>query len=150
MVLNEIGKITEKYWLEIPDHFSFVIWDEFVVMLNHVHGILVINKNRNNGRDIAMNNGREVAMQRLYIGDNLNMSKISPKKYSLSSIIRSYKSICTKIINKIQNKIFFTWKPKFHDHIIRNKHELKRIRKYIKYNHLKWQNNDYYIFKKML
>ena|SRR3989338_11249787 len=43
--LNKIGFITNKYWLEIPNHFPFVELNEFVVMPNHVHGILIIRNN---------------------------------------------------------------------------------------------------------
>jgi REP element-mobilizing transposase RayT len=45
MVLNSVGKITNQFWQEIPRHFPFVNLDEFVLMPNHVHGILEINKN---------------------------------------------------------------------------------------------------------
>ena len=45
MILSEIGKIANQFWQEIPAHFPFVNLDEFVVMPNHVHGILEINKN---------------------------------------------------------------------------------------------------------
>ena len=42
--LTEIGKMAQKYWLEIPYHFPFIKLDEFVVMPNHIHGILSISK----------------------------------------------------------------------------------------------------------
>lgn len=42
--LTEIGKMAQKYWLEIPYHFPFVKLDEFVVMPNHIHGIISIAK----------------------------------------------------------------------------------------------------------
>ena len=44
MHLSDIGKIAQKFWLEIPNHFPFVILDAFVVMPNHVHGIIIIDK----------------------------------------------------------------------------------------------------------
>lgn len=43
--LSEIGKIIQHYWLEIPKHFLFVKLDEFAIMPNHVHGILIIKNN---------------------------------------------------------------------------------------------------------
>ena len=43
MQLSEIGKLAEQYWMEIPNHFSFIELGNFVVMPNHVHGILIIN-----------------------------------------------------------------------------------------------------------
>lgn len=44
MQLSKIGKTAKKFWREIPKHFPFVKLDEFVVMPNHVHGIIIINK----------------------------------------------------------------------------------------------------------
>jgi REP element-mobilizing transposase RayT len=69
MQLSEIGKLAEKYWHEIPQHFLFVKLDAFVVMPNHVHGIIVIDKpndghndrhndGHNDGRNDGCNDGR--------------------------------------------------------------------------------------------
>ena len=44
MNLSEIGMIVDKYWKMIPEHFSFVMLDEYVIMPNHMHGIIIINK----------------------------------------------------------------------------------------------------------
>ncbi|AEL25618.1 transposase [Cyclobacterium marinum] len=46
MQLNELGQITHKYWMEIPNHFPFVELENFVVMPNHTHGILVIKRDQ--------------------------------------------------------------------------------------------------------
>jgi len=45
MELSEIGQLAHKFWFEIPDHFPFVFLDSFVVMPNHIHGILILDKN---------------------------------------------------------------------------------------------------------
>ena len=66
------------------------------------------------------------------------MSKISPKSGSLSTIIRSYKSVVTKNINIQFPNNNFTWQPRFHDHIIKNDKELNKIRFYIQINIEKW------------
>ena len=52
MQLSDIGIIAERYWNEIPNHFSCVILDEFIIMPNHIHGILVIEKNNAIGNEI--------------------------------------------------------------------------------------------------
>ncbi len=44
MILNNIWKIAEKYYLEITPHFPFVILDEFIIMPNHIHGIIIISQ----------------------------------------------------------------------------------------------------------
>ena len=48
MCFSEIGKIVQKYWLEIPNHFPFVMLDEYKIMPNHVHGIVIIKNTDNN------------------------------------------------------------------------------------------------------
>ena len=60
MQLSEIGLLAQKYWLEIPIHFPFVVLDEFVVMPDHVHGILVIDKTDTNADDDTMNDALAV------------------------------------------------------------------------------------------
>ena len=92
---------------------------------------------------------RDVAPQRLYNGPHPQMSRISPKSNSLSSIIRSFKSACTYGINKRFSNSSFGWQSRFYDHIIRNENELNRIRGYIHYNPIKWEqdrNNPENIF----
>lgn len=53
MQLSEIGQLAEKYWMEIPDHFPFAKLDEFKIMPNHMHGIIIINNDENNGINAA-------------------------------------------------------------------------------------------------
>lgn len=48
MVLNEIGNIATKYWLEIPQHFPNVVLHQYIIMPNHIHGILEITGGANN------------------------------------------------------------------------------------------------------
>lgn len=55
MQLSEMGKLAEQHWMEIPTHFPFVELGNFVVMPNHTHGILIVDKNANVsdvGRDV--------------------------------------------------------------------------------------------------
>ncbi len=134
MMLNDIGEIAIKYWLEIPKHFNNVILDEFTVMPNHVHGILIINGN-NNCRDVACNVSTDNTTETNF------MSQISPKPLSLSTIIRSYKSAVTKTINQKHEHGYFAWQPRFYDHIICNEQSFHNIRQYIINNPLMW-NRD--------
>jgi len=126
VILSEIGKIAEKFWLEIPAHFPFVKLDEFIIMPNHIHGIIIID----NHRDVACNVSTRT--------NNKIMSIISPKRGSLSTVIRSYKSNCTKTINKTQNNIYFQWQLRFYDHI----KSLNNIRNYIINNPLNWDKDE--------
>ncbi len=72
---------------------------------------------------------------------NEKMAAISPKKGSLASILRSYKSAVTKEARKIDPN--FKWQERFHDHIIRNDPEYHRIANYIENNPLKWGKDKF-------
>ncbi len=74
---------------------------------------------------------------------NIYFTKISRKYGSISWIVRTYKSIFAKTINKMKNEIYFAWQPRFHDHIIRDVNELNRIRQFILDNPLNWETDDY-------
>ena len=127
MILNQFGKFGEKNWLEIPIHFPFVELDYFIIMPNHTHGILILN---DHCKDVACN---------VSTGNkNVKFSKLSPKKYSLSTVVRSYKSAVTKSCNASFQKQF-AWQPRYFERIIRNEKELYHIRKYIEQNPMKWE-----------
>lgn len=135
MVLNKLGEITDECWRDIPKHFPFVILDEFCIMPNHIHGIIVIdNKTGDPRRDVACNVSTNEP-------NSNKMSTISPKPGSLSTIIRSYKSAITKSVN--ENNYDFGWQSRFYDHIIRNEKSLNRIRNYIRNNPKNWKNDKF-------
>jgi putative transposase len=137
MILNDIGKMVEQFWKEIPQHFKNVELDAFIVMPNHVHGIVVIDKFGIENNTYKNSPRRDVAC---YVSTNKNIySRISPKIGTLSTIIRSFKSACTNNIRKISSD--FQWQSRFHDHIIGNDKELKNIRNYIHFNAEKWQDD---------
>ncbi len=141
--LSELGKIAEKFWLEIPHHFNFVQIDRFVIMPNHIHGIVIINNNQFDRQEKQIYN-------QSYLQSNLDnkyskiMSNISPKKGSLSTIIRSYKSAVSKWSRK-NNFNNFNWQSRFYEHIIRNEQSLNNIREYIINNPINWKEDENYI-----
>ncbi len=166
MALSETGEIVQKYWDEIPQHFSFIHLDEMVVMPNHIHGILWIDGDGGGGDggggdgDVGVNDvggGVDdvgVGVETLHAtslsstqsiqsppsqSQNQKMAKISPKRGSLATVIRSFKSAVTRESRNILPQ--FAWQPNFHDHIIRNQNELNRIRKYIASNPKKWESD---------
>jgi REP element-mobilizing transposase RayT len=135
MVLSDIGKVAEKYWCEIPDHFPIARLDKWVIMPNHIHGIIGIRKASCGDKAVPC----------LYENNKNPISRFQNQgKGTISAIIGSFKSICTKTINKSQNKIRFAWQPRFYDHVIRDENELNRIRKYIVKNPLNWNIDDLY------
>ncbi|MCK5510648.1 transposase [Candidatus Parcubacteria bacterium] len=158
MILSEIGQIADKFWREIPNRFSIAQIDEYVVMPNHVHGIIIIENNRRNApRRVLVNNKQISKINKSTITTNLpsHIGKTAPTveqnaprrvptgiqplvKNSLSSILNHYKGNVKKYCNK-NNLECFTWQSRFHDRIIRNENELNRIRQYMTNNPLRWE-----------
>ncbi|HTY36592.1 MAG TPA: transposase [Bacteroidota bacterium] len=132
MRLSQAGKIAGACWMEIPEHHDHVVLDEFIVMPNHVHGILVLISECSRS-DVACNVTATV-------GGSF-MSAISPKQGSLGSIVRSYKSAVANQCHRI-GLDDFQWQPRYHDHIIRDHNELSRIRAYIRNNPGKWSSRN--------
>ncbi len=133
MILSDIGKMAEQCWSDIAEHFPFVKLDEFIVMPNHVHGIVVIDKNGY----ISGNNVETHDYASLRGG---NPNKFGLQSRNLASIIRGYK-IGVKKWATI-NGIYFEWQPRFYDRIIRDEKELWNVRNYIQNNIFKWDEDE--------
>ena len=134
MILNGIGQIIEKYWLEIPKHFSDISIDEYAVMPNHVHGIVIINDEDNN-----VGNRHACSLQSSSEGTTINRIKRQHQK--LPVVIGSFKAAATKYIRHNLD-ISFSWQKSYFDRIIRNEIELNKIRQYIVDNPLNWDKDE--------
>ena len=166
MQLSEIGKMADHFWNEIPNHFPFVELDEYIVMPNHVHGILIIDKMDGNGivetPNLGVSTGNnnddmaETPNLGVCTGNDDNDGIIADgiaipataaasekwKSATLGVIINQYKRICTIESRKINR--YFAWQSRFHDHIIRDAMELERIRNYIVNNPRNWKEDKFY------
>lgn len=131
MILNDFGKIVNEEWLKTKELRTNVELDDYVIMPNHFHGILIIAL-RDTARCVLTT-----------INDKRKFGEMQPG--SLSAIIRAFKSSVTKRINElrdVQGKE--VWQKGFYEHIIRNEQDLYNIRKYIELNPLKWEIDEYY------
>jgi len=129
MRLNPAGLMVEQVWKEIPAHFPHVELGEFVLMPNHIHGIIMITRcvgathasplrNRHNG----------------------------PLPGSLGAIIGSFKSAASKIINMDLDKYFGQlWQRNYYEHIIRDENDLQIITDYILTNPQNWVKDEEYL-----
>lgn len=124
---SPVGKIAYKYWEEIPKHFDNIDIDQFIIMPNHIHGIIIIN-------EPTVETRHAVSLQQTFG---------NPIPNSLPTIIRSYKSATTKWCN--ENNWSFKWQHNYHEHIIRNEKELDRIREYIINNPANWNEDENFI-----
>jgi REP element-mobilizing transposase RayT len=118
--LNDLGKVAVKFWKNIVNVFKNVELDEYVVMPDHVHGIIKV------GAGQCM-----VGAGQCMVGAGQCPARTYGK---LSKIINGYKNVATKEIRKDLGKKNFEWKRSFYDEIIRDEIALKNIRKYIKDN----------------
>jgi len=131
MVANEYGVIVRECWLAIPDHFPHAALDEFIVMPNHVHGIVVLNETTTVGARHAVPLHNPTSQQREQFG--------KPVAGSIATIVRSFKSAVTKRINEHRGTPGApVWQRNYFEHIIRSEDSLNRIRKYIAGNPARW------------
>lgn len=129
MRLNDRGRIADEEWRRTAEVRENVRLDAFVIMPNHMHGIIVIVDN--DRRDTA----RRVPTREF--GD--------PVSGSLPTIIGAYKSAVTKRINHLRGISGETvWQRNYYDHVIRNRDDLYRIRRYIQENPARWRRDRYY------
>ncbi|MFH1288006.1 MAG: transposase [bacterium] len=125
MTLNTLGVIVKNTWLEIPAHFNNIVLGQYIIMPNHIHGIIIINNPVGNGHARSVNN--------------------HTKNNNLSVIVGSFKSAVTKRINQLNNTTPFKWQKSFHDHIIRIDQSLNKIQEYIIYNPVNWDMDEHNI-----
>jgi len=123
MVLNEYGKIAQQCWLNIPLHYQNVELNEFVVMPNHIHGIIIINDTVGAIHELPQ---QKTPQQR--------------RLMTLPKIIGRFKMNSAKQLNQLrQTSGLSVWQRNYYEHIIRNEFEFNKIREYIINNPLKWE-----------
>lgn len=127
VVLSALGAAAADCWKKIPQHHAGVELDEYLIMPNHVHGIIIINDLA--CRDVQLNVPTKANIRRSL--------PVSPRKGSLSVIVRTFKAAVTTWARN-NGFGYFGWQARFHDHIIRNEADLHRIRTYVANNPLQW------------
>ncbi|TSA33907.1 MAG: hypothetical protein D4R64_13370 [Porphyromonadaceae bacterium] len=114
-VSTKIGDYAMKCWESIPEHYPFVVLDSFILMPDHLHGILCFGKKERS---------------------DWKPNQFGPQIQNLASIISGFKSAVTSFAKA--HFIEFHWQPRYFDRIIRNENELYQIREYIRDNPGKW------------
>ncbi len=161
MKLNTYGEIACHEWAQSQQIRDEIKLDEFIIMPNHIHGIVQIvganggspfhnggslecangnNITRANNRSTRAN-GRSPLHSHVHSPKNANENNNARmKQKSISSLIAGYKSVVTKQINKLRNMPCVPiWQRNYYEHIIRNEISLNKIREYIINNPIKWQ-----------
>ncbi len=140
MILSSPGQMIHKAWCELPNHYPHVELDAFVIMPNHVHGIIVL-----------VGSGPIVGVGPCAYPDHSQTPKrigqpqgVAPTGLSLSDTVHRFKTMTTKRyadgVKKRGWAPFWArlWQRNYYEHVIRNERELDKIREYIGTNLLKW------------
>ncbi|MDD5488793.1 MAG: transposase [Candidatus Omnitrophica bacterium] len=128
MVLNEFGTIVQNEWIKTSEMRENIDLDEFIVMPNHIHGIINIVGAHCNVplHDRVEKFGRSISN-------------------SIPTIIKLFKSTTTKQINQLRKTPRKpVWQRNFYEHVIRDGSGLNRIREYIINNPANWEKDEYY------
>jgi putative transposase len=119
--LYQYGRIVEDCWAWLAQRYAYVHLDDYVIMPNHLHGII----------RIQMGGSRTAPTGNM------------PKHKPLSRLVGTFKTVSTKQVNIIRNtpgrKL---WQRNYYEHIIRDEDELNRIRQYISENPANWQKDQ--------
>ena len=150
MIKSQLGHDAFECWQAIPQHFPFVRLGEFVVMPNHVHGIIIIDHD-NIGGDVPVETQNFASLPPQ---STLSPNKFGPQSQNLASVVRGYKIGVTKMPRNGGNTFTGTgipqpntqtiWQPRYHDLIIRNANEYASIENYIINNPANWSEDKFY------
>ena len=141
VILSKSGKIINKIWQLIPQYFENSRLDEFIIMPNHLHGIIILNESY---RRHAINRVPTTITTNTINGGVTGMYNPMLSNDSLPKIIRWFKGRCTYEIRKKFPDQFFRWQPRFYEHVIRDDISLKNIREYIRHNPLNYNGDNYH------
>lgn len=134
MVLSRAGEIAWERWFALPDHHPNIELDAFIVMPNHVHGIVVLAPDHTDNADVVPT--------AVWGAGNLDNAGVVPM---LGTVIGSYKSGVTRRIREVyQEPELRLWQGRYHDHIIRSEVDLNRIREYVANNPARWDTDSVY------
>lgn len=121
-----LRQIVDNAWADIPNHHPYVAIDEFVVMPNHVHGILFLEAS-------------DAEQRRTQQAAPLQRSRPRVEPGALGAIVRSFKARVTRDVRAATGLDVAAWQRNYHEHVIRNEQALQRIRQYIIDNPARWE-----------
>jgi REP element-mobilizing transposase RayT len=150
-----LRRVAGTMWQRIPRHFPHVELDEWVVMPNHVHGIIVITDAVGATHSTNVASASEAGCQdvkpRSAKRASGNASPLptssvpptGPPSGSLGAIVGNFKSVTSRRINRIRHTPGVrVWQRNYYEHIVRNERELNRIRQYIRDNSARWPDDQ--------
>ena len=146
MILNDLGKVAEECWQNIPQHYPQVRLDGFVIMPNHMHGIIVIDNDAHQENDSV---GAKYFSPNVVSRSRANDDSPLPKRprgtsQTIGAIVRGFKIGVTKWARENTNT-YAVWQRNYHEKIIRDQNEYNTYTEYIKYNPQKWNDDEFFV-----
>lgn len=132
MVLNAFGKIAFDEWFNTEKLRPNLIMEEFIVMPNHIHGII----------NIVHPVGASCARPPAELIAGEHSSPLRGPSQTVGAIVRGYKAAVTSAINKMNNKSNSVWQRNYHEHVIKNNESHIKIADYIVNNPCTWNNDS--------
>ncbi|MEM1043538.1 MAG: transposase [Bacteroidota bacterium] len=138
MRLSEAGAIVESAWDHLPSHYSHVRLDVFVVMPNHIHGIIgLVDPTDGSCATDVVGAGLKPAPT----GASQNGPR-RPKRHGLPEIVRGFKTFSARRINRARGMSGVpVWQRNYWERVIRNERELDLVRRYIRDNPARWHRD---------
>lgn len=144
MHMSQFGQVVSHYWKRIPSHVAHVELDEWVIMPNHMHGIIVIT-GRGGASPVGTSSTGALTTGETQLSDPGTPRDAPPLRQpavqpgSLGAIVGNYKSVTTRRINRLRGTSGAPfWQRNYWEQIIRNDASLDRIRAYIRSNPAHW------------
>jgi len=164
MRLNKLGEIVRSHWMKLPQHHAHLQLDAFIVMPNHVHGILVLTDDpvgagsadrvsvepmRVTSKPALPGSADRVSVEPMRVTSkpalpgSADRVSTPTNRHGISEMIRQFKTFSARRINRIRNvKGLPVWQRNYYEYIIRNDVALQHIQQYIHNNPLSWQQDQ--------
>ncbi len=132
MILNQYGSIVRDVWGNLPDRVLDIDLDEYIIMPNHFHAIILINK----------------SPESIEIHKDLDVDDIKARrKMILPKVVGRFKMLTAKAINQSREIEGSFWQRNYYERVIRNEEDCQIVRQYIVNNPVKWEMDEHYIVR---
>jgi REP element-mobilizing transposase RayT len=129
--LNDDGLMIEAEWIKLPKHFPQARLEDYVVMPNHLHGIVVAGRGEASASSQLPSNERGA--------DASPLQPHGTHRGSLGAIVQNHKSVSSRRLNARRGTPGLpAWQRNYYEHVVRNRADLDRIRRYIRDNPARW------------
>jgi len=129
MILNQYGAVVRNIWEDLPDRLPDIDLDEYAIMPNHFHAIILINK----------------SPESIEIHKDLDVDDIKTRrKMILPKVVGRFKMLAAKAINQRREIEGSFWQRNYYERVIRSEQDCQIGRQYIINNPVQWEMDEHY------